>query len=146
MLGDVLAEYRSRIDQAGLSLQVEIDGALPCVRADRVRLRQVLDNLLSNAIKFTPAGGTIHVSVARAGAFCSIRLRDTGVGFDQKFATELFEPFTQAEQGLDRPNGGLGLGLSIASRLARLQGGALTAVSAGPRQGATFTLQLALVE
>jgi signal transduction histidine kinase len=146
LLVDVLEEYRSRIDQAGLSLQVQIDGAPCSVRADRVRLRQVLDNLLSNAIKFTPAGGTIHVSVARTGAFCSIGLRDTGVGFDRKFATELFEPFTQAEQSVDRPNGGLGLGLAIASRLAKLQGGSLTALSAGIDQGATFTLQLALVE
>ncbi|HEV8332270.1 MAG TPA: HAMP domain-containing sensor histidine kinase [Steroidobacteraceae bacterium] len=146
LLGDVLAEHRSRIDLAGLSLQVQIDGTRYCVRADRVRLRQVLDNLLSNAIKFTPAGGTIHVSVARAGAFCSVRMRDSGVGFDHKFAAELFEPFTQAEQSVHRPNGGLGLGLAIASRLARLQGGSLAAISAGLGQGATFTLQLSLVE
>jgi signal transduction histidine kinase len=72
-------------------------------------------------------------------------MRDTGVGFDQKFATEMFEPFTQAEQSVDRPKGGLGLGLAIASRLATLQGGSLTAVSPGLQQGATFTLQLPLV-
>jgi signal transduction histidine kinase len=77
---------------------------------------------------------------------CSIRLRDTGVGFDQKFSTELFEPFMQAEQAVDRPSGGLGLGLAIASRLATLQGGKLTAESAGLKQGATFTLTLSLVE
>jgi signal transduction histidine kinase len=73
-------------------------------------------------------------------------MRDSGVGFDHKFAAELFEPFTQAEQSVHRPNGGLGLGLAIASRLARLQGGSLAAVSAGLGQGATFTLQLSLVE
>ena len=123
-----------------------IDGTPCTANADRVRLRQIIDNLFSNAIKFTPAGGTIHVSLAKEGAFCSIRLRDTGVGFDQKFAAELFEPFTQAAQNLDRPNGGLGLGLAIASRLATQQGGTLTAMSAGLEQGATFTLQLALVE
>ena len=88
----------------------------------------------------------MHLSLAKEGAFCSISVRDTGVGFDQKFATKLFEPFTQAEQSVDRPNGGLGLGLAIASRLATLQGGTLTAVSAGLKQGATFTLELALVE
>jgi signal transduction histidine kinase len=145
LLADVLEEYRGRMGQARLGLQQQIDSTPYRVKADRVRLRQVLDNLLSNAIKFTPAGGTLHVSVAREGAFCSIGMRDTGVGFDQKFATELFEPFTQAEQSVDRPNGGLGLGLAIASRLAKLQGGSLTAVSAGLAQGATFTLRLALV-
>jgi signal transduction histidine kinase len=145
LLADVLEEYRGRMGHAGWGLQRQIDSTPYRVKADRVRLRQVLDNLLSNAIKFTPAGGTLHVSVAREGAFCSIGMRDTGVGFDQSFATELFEPFTQAEQSVDRPNGGLGLGLAIASRLAKLQGGSLTAVSAGLAQGATFTLRLALV-
>lgn len=146
LLRDVLEEYRGRIGQAGLNLQVLIDDTPCTVNADRVRVRQVIDNLFSNAIKFTPAGGTIHVSLAKEGALCSIRMRDSGVGFDLKFAAELFEPFTQAEQSLDRPNGGLGLGLAIASRLTTLQGGSLTAVSGGLEQGATFTLQLALVE
>lgn len=146
LLSDVLEGHRGRIGLAGLSLQVQIDGLACTANADRIRLRQILDNLFSNAIKFTPAGGTIHLSLAKERALCSIRLRDTGVGFDQKFAAELFEPFTQAAQNLDRPNGGLGLGLAIASRLATQQGGTLTAMSSGLGQGATFTLQLALVE
>jgi light-regulated signal transduction histidine kinase (bacteriophytochrome) len=62
------------------------------------------------------------------------------VGFSEQFAAKLFEPFTQEEQGRDRRGGGgLGLGLTIASRLAELQGGTLTAASAGLNQGATFT-------
>lgn len=145
LLSEVLDEYRGRIGRAGLSLEVEIDRTPCSVSVDRIRLRQVMDNLFANAVKFTPAGGSIHLSLARDGALCSIRMRDTGVGFDQKFATEMFEPFTQAEQSVDRPNGGLGLGLAIASRLATLQGGSLSAVSPGPKQGATFTLQLPLV-
>ncbi|HKR36307.1 MAG TPA: HAMP domain-containing sensor histidine kinase [Steroidobacteraceae bacterium] len=145
LLSEVLDEHRGRIGGAGLSLEIAIDGAACSANVDRVRLRQVMDNLFANAVKFTPAGGTIHLSLAREGALCSIRVRDTGVGFDQKFAAELFEPFMQAEQSVDRPNGGLGLGLAIASRLATLQGGSLTAVSQGLQQGATFTLQLPLV-
>jgi signal transduction histidine kinase len=145
LLSEVLDEYRGRIGRAGLSLEVEIDRTPCSVSVDRIRLRQVMDNLFANAVKFTPAGGSIRLSLARDGALCSIRMRDTGVGFDQKFATEMFEPFTQAEQSVDRPNGGLGLGLAIASRLATLQGGSLSAVSPGPKQGATFTLQLPLV-
>ena len=146
ILNDILEEQQGRIGRAGLSLRVQIDG-MPCsIRADRIRLRQVIDNLFSNATKFTPAGGTIHLKFAKAGGFGSISVRDTGVGFDEEFASRLFEPFTQAEQSVDRPNGGLGLGLTIASRLATLQGGTLTAMSAGRKQGATFTLELALVE
>ena len=82
----------------------------------------------------------------KEGAFASISVRDTGVGFSEEFATKLFEPFTQAEQPRDRPSGGLGLGLAIASRLATLQGGTLTGMSAGLNQGSTFTLRLALAE
>ena len=145
LLSEVLDEHRGRIGGAGLSLEIAIDGAACSANVDRIRLRQVMDNLFANAVKFTPAGGTIHLSLAREGALCSIRVRDTGVGFDQKFASKLFDPFTQAEQSVDRPNGGLGLGLAIASRLATLQGGSLTAVSPGLQQGATFTLQLPLV-
>jgi signal transduction histidine kinase len=145
LLSEVLDEHRGRIGGAGLSLEIAIDGAACSANVDRIRLRQVMDNLFANAVKFTPAGGTIHLSLARECALCSIRLRDTGVGFDQKFASKLFDPFTQAEQSVDRPNGGLGLGLAIASRLATLQGGSLTAVSPGLQQGATFTLQLPLV-
>jgi signal transduction histidine kinase len=146
LLNEVLEEQRVRIGQAGLSLEVHIDDNPGFVNADRVRLRQVVDNLFSNAIKFTPPGGTIHLSFAKRGAFGSISVRDTGVGFDEQFATRLFDPYAQAEQHPTRPGGGLGLGLSIASRLAKLQGGTLSAESAGINQGATFTLRLPLAE
>ena len=146
LLKDLLEEHRVRIGQAGLNLEVHIDDKPCAVNADRVRLRQIVDNLFSNAIKFTPPGGTIHLSFAKESAFASISVRDTGMGFDEQFATKLFEPFTQAEQDPARPGSGLGLGLSIATRLAKLQGGTLSAVSAGINQGATFTLRLSVAE
>ncbi len=146
LLNEVLEEQRVRIGQAGLSLEVNIDDNPCSVHADRIRLRQVIDNLFSNAINFTPPGGTIRLSVAKENAFACIRLRDSGVGFDEQFASKLFDPFEQAEQDRVRPRGGLGLGLAIASRLAKLQGGALSAESAGINQGATFTLRLSLAE
>ena len=144
LLNQILEEQRGRIGQAGLGLEVHIEDEPCSASADRVRLRQVVDNLLSNAIKFTPAGGTIDVSFVKEGSCASISVRDTGVGFGEQFATKMFEPFTQEEQARDRPKGGLGLGLAISSRLATLQGGTLTGVSAGLNQGATFTLKLAL--
>jgi CheY-like chemotaxis protein len=69
-------------------------------------------------------------------------MRDTGIGFDSSFAEKLFEPFVQHEQVRDRSAGGLGLGLAIAARLARLQGGSLTAASPGIGRGALFTLTM----
>jgi len=138
-------EDRARHDRIEIKVEIPRDTG---VLADPLALDVVVRNVLENALAAVAArsGGTIAIDARRANGEVELSVRDTGVGFDRKFATELFEPFTQAEQGVDRPNGGLGLGLSIASRLATLQGGALTAVSAGLRQGATFTLQLALVE
>jgi signal transduction histidine kinase len=146
LLSDILEEQRARIAQAGLKLDVHIDPSSCSANADRVRLRQIVDNLFSNAIKFTPAGGTIHLSFLKQGAFASIIVRDTGIGFSEQFASKLFEPFAQEDPAHDRPGGGLGLGLTIASRLAKLQGGTLSAASAGLNQGATFTLKIPLAK
>jgi signal transduction histidine kinase/ActR/RegA family two-component response regulator len=142
LVTEALDEHQVPAQQAGLRLSAQFDDE-PCdVKADRVRLRQILDNLLSNAIKFTPAGGTIRLSVVSVDGQAGFTVQDSGVGFEEPFASQLFEPFIQYEQGRDRAGGGLGLGLAIASRLARLQGGSLSAASEGLNQGALFTLLL----
>ena len=146
ILNDILEEQRGRIGRAGLSLQVAIDGTPCSANADRVRLRQVIDNLFSNAIKFTPAGGTIHLSLAKEGAFCSIRVRDTGVGFDQKFASRLFEPFTQAEQTRRSSQRRAGVGAGNRESARDVAGRHAHSRERRTEQGATFTLELALVE
>jgi signal transduction histidine kinase len=144
VLTDVLDEQQARARQAGLSMIAQFPST-PCfVKADRVRLRQILDNLLSNAIKFTPAHGTIQLSFVEEEAYAVVTVRDSGVGFDAHFADKLFEPFTQQKQGRDRAGGGLGLGLAIAMRLAKLQGGLLSAASPGINKGAVFTLRIPL--
>jgi signal transduction histidine kinase len=123
LLANALDEQQLRVQKAGLRLVRQLKSEAVIVKADRVRLRQIVDNLLANAIKFTPAGGHIEVSFAREEACAVVRVRDSGIGFDPGVAQKLFEPFTQIEQDRNRPAGGLGLGLAIASRLARLQGG-----------------------
>src|SRR6185436_15148958 len=127
VLTEVLDEQRPRAQQAGLTMSARFRSA-PCfVKADRVRLRQILDNLVSNAIKFTPAGGTIELSFLKEEAHAVVTVRDSGVGFDEHFMSKLFEPFSQQKQGRDRAAGGLGLGLAIAMQLAKLQGASLSA-------------------
>jgi signal transduction histidine kinase len=144
ILTDVLDEQSARILGAGLRVVTSFPAA-PCVAlADRVRLRQIVDNLLSNAVKFTPADGTIELSCVQEGREAAVRIRDSGVGFEAEFADRMFEPFTQREQERDRASGGLGLGLAIASQLAKLQGGSLAAESAGIDRGALFTLRIPL--
>ena len=146
LLADVLNEQQPRAQQAGLQVIAQFPDQVCFVKADRVRLRQILDNLLANAIKFTPAGGTVELSLAQEAGHAVVTVRDSGVGFDEEFADKLFDPFTQAEQGPDRRVGGLGLGLAIARRLAKLQDASLSAASAGVNRGATFTLRIPVAD
>ena len=126
----------------GIELAAELDPGVPPIEADAQRLQQVVWNLLSNAVKFTSAGGRI---VARSSAGADrvvLTISDTGIGFDEGFAPDIFTPFRQADPSTSREHGGLGLGLSIARHLAELHGGSLTASSDGIGRGATFTLIL----
>ena len=97
--------------------QVEIFG-------DLTRLKQVLINLVTNAVKFTPAGGTVEISLVlrRAGAVEFV-ITDTGIGIDKADLERVFEPFAQADQGSARQFNGAGLGLAISRNLARLHDG-----------------------
>jgi signal transduction histidine kinase/CheY-like chemotaxis protein len=112
------------------------------IQGDGARLRQVLDNLLGNAVKFTGPGGRITVEIARGDRAISIDIEDNGRGIAPESLPHLFEPFTQLDDSLTRVTGGLGLGLSIAKQIVMLHHGELTARSAGPGRGATFTVRL----
>jgi CheY-like chemotaxis protein len=144
---DALEGQWPQARQAGLQLTTDITESACVVNADRMRLRQIVDNLLSNAIKFTPAGGSVKLTLAKQNDTAVILLQDTGIGFDGLSAETLFEPFAQLESGRERAAGGLGLGLglAIASRLANLLGGSLAATSPGVGLGASFTLTMAVV-
>jgi signal transduction histidine kinase/CheY-like chemotaxis protein len=142
LIRDVLDEHQARVEEAGLRLTARYTMRASQVMADRVRLRQIVDNLMSNAVKFTPKGGTIRIMVAEEGLQAVVSVQDSGIGFEPEFAKRMFEPFTQQEQGSDRTQGGLGLGLAIATRLAALQKGSLSASSEGLGKGALFTLRM----
>jgi signal transduction histidine kinase len=142
LLIDAFDEQGVPARNAGLHLTSQIDEGRCIVNADRMRLRQIVDNLLSNAVKFTPRGGTVKLALTTENGSAVVLVQDSGIGFDSVFAKRLFEPFVQQEQGHERSSGGLGLGLAIASRLATLLGGSLTATSAGAGLGATFTLKM----
>ncbi len=97
------------------------------VKGDLTRLKQVILNLLTNAIKFSPQGGVVHVSMDRGphGALV-ISVRDAGIGISDADAERVFEPFVQGEGGSNRRFNGLGLGLAISRKIARLHGGDVT--------------------
>jgi signal transduction histidine kinase len=132
------------IAAAGHTLEVHLPTEPWRVKVDRVRIEQVLTNLLTNAAKYTPAGGHIRVSAEAEGRLAVIRIADNGIGIDPATLPTLFEVFSQAESGRGMRRGGIGIGLCLARRLVTLHGGTLTASSAGPNQGSTFTIRLAL--
>ncbi|PVM77517.1 PAS domain-containing hybrid sensor histidine kinase/response regulator [Caulobacter radicis] len=114
---------------------------------DGVRLRQVLGNLTSNAIKFTDRGAVrVALTVERAEGPSTLVLsvQDSGIGFDQDQAQALFQPFHQADTGINRRFGGVGLGLAISKALVDQMGGTIDAVST-PGQGSLFVARIPLV-
>jgi signal transduction histidine kinase/ActR/RegA family two-component response regulator len=132
-----------RAAASGRDIRLAIEEAPNCVvRGDPGRLQQILWNLLSNAIKFTPAGGSVRISVTRDERDVSVSVADTGVGIPAEFLPHVFDRFRQADQTTTRVHGGLGLGLSIVKHLVELHGGSVSASSAGRGQGACFTIRL----
>ncbi|MEO8602226.1 MAG: ATP-binding protein [bacterium] len=128
-----------------LSLDFVCGAGAMVVRADPTRLQQIVGNLISNAIKFTPGGGRIVVELHRAGGNAQLSVTDTGEGIAADFLPQIFEGFRQAERVSARRNGGLGLGLKIASHMVALYGGTIRAESEGLGRGARFTATLPLL-
>ena len=118
---------------------------LPLIRADPVKLKQVLLNLLSNAVKFTPKGGTVTVSAAPApGQQLKIAVADTGIGMNDADVAVALQPFQQVDNTISRKYDGTGLGLPLTRALVELHGGILTIASVvGTGTTVTVTLPVA---
>jgi signal transduction histidine kinase len=117
---------RSQATRSNVTLIAHvIDDVL--VTGDLTRLKQVILNLISNAIKFSPEGGVVNIEMQRSSdQGLLIAVRDAGIGIKLEDTERVFEPFAQAEQGANRNFGGMGLGLAIARKIARLHGGDIT--------------------
>ncbi|HLL72769.1 MAG TPA: ATP-binding protein [Pyrinomonadaceae bacterium] len=115
------------------------------VSGDPDRLQQVVWNLLSNAVKFTPEGGSVEVSLKRAGEQAELVVADNGLGISADFLPHVFEHFRQADSTSTRKHGGLGIGLAIVRRLIELHGGTVAVESEGEGRGATFRIRLPLL-
>jgi signal transduction histidine kinase len=116
------------------------------VLGDRTRLEQVFDNLLTNAMKYTPPGGTISVGNTIAGGTVVIEVVDTGAGIEPELLPFIFDSLTQGPTTIDRAQGGLGLGLSIAKGLVHLHDGTIGAYSTGLGGGSLFRVELPLAD
>jgi CheY-like chemotaxis protein/anti-sigma regulatory factor (Ser/Thr protein kinase) len=116
------------------------------VDGDPTRLEQIATNLIDNALKYTPAGGTIDISVAAEGEEVILTVRDSGVGIAPDLLPHVFDVFVQGSISIDRSQGGLGIGLSLVRRLVELHGGSVSASSAGTSSGSTFQIRLPRTE
>jgi signal transduction histidine kinase len=115
------------------------------VLGDRTRLEQVVDNLLVNAMKYSPEGGTIAVRNYSEDGMAVIEVADTGVGIAGEVLPTIFESLVQGPTTIDRSQGGLGLGLSIAKGLVQMHDGSIAAASEGQGKGSVFTVRLPLM-
>ena len=115
------------------------------VEGDSTRLEQVLTNLLTNAAKYTDPGGRVELSARREAGWVVVRIADNGVGIAPDMLPRVFDLFAQVDNSLDRSQGGLGIGLTIAQRLVALHGGTIEVASEWPGQGSVFTIRLPLL-
>jgi signal transduction histidine kinase len=177
--GDMPSFQRERVDLGELATEV-VEQALPqagtrvmsvncdprcIVLGDRDRLKQLIANLVENAIRYTPAGGTVDVSVRggpglqQPGAavrsrtardaststpMAQLTITDSGIGISPTDLPHVFDRFYRAEKARSRAHGGSGLGLSIAEYIAQAHGGSIEASSQGTNRGSTFTVRLPL--
>ncbi|MFN7930722.1 MAG: PAS domain-containing protein [Blastocatellia bacterium] len=139
---DALDTVRPSALAKGVILLPDIDAAAGTMWGDAARLRQVAWNLLNNAVKFTPAGGAVVLCLRRQSEQMLLTVSDTGQGIAPDFLPHVFERFSQADTARTRRFGGLGLGLALVKHIVELHGGTIMAASAGPGQGAVFTVTL----
>jgi signal transduction histidine kinase len=141
LVAHALESAQPQIDSRGHRLQLDVPPGL-AVLGDSMRLAQALSHLLVNAAKFMPGPGAIELSAEADAGWVRIHVKDAGQGIAPDFLPHVFEPFAQENQSKPRTNHGLGVGLTIAKRLAELHGGDISASSAGRGLGAEFVLSL----
>jgi PAS domain S-box-containing protein len=141
-----VAASHDKLTAAGHRLDVDVPDERLFVRGDRGRLAQALSHLIINAAKFTFEPSAISISVRRAARTVQIAVKDQGAGIDPTFLPHAFELFAQQDQTLARTLGGLGVGLTLARRIAQLHGGDVEGFSEGPGRGSEFVFWLPLIE
>lgn len=112
------------------------------LEADPVRLAQVFANLLNNAAKYTPPGGHVRLTADREADGVAVHVRDDGAGIAPELLPRVFDLFVQGDTSVDRPEGGLGIGLTLVKNLVELHDGSVVARSEGVGKGTEFIVRL----
>ena len=141
LLASAADRMKMQTERAGLNLRVECADDLPSVRADDMRLEQVLVNLIHNAVKFTRPGGEVALLAEADGSGVRFGVRDTGIGIPADDLPRIFERFYRVDKS--RAGSGTGLGLSIAKHIVEAHGGKIWAESR-QGEGSTFYFRIPL--
>lgn len=144
IMESAIEESQPLITAAGHRFLVTMPGTPVWLDADPTRITQIISNLLNNAAKYTPHGGRITLVADVENGALSVRITDNGIGIKPKMLLGIFELFTQVEGSIERSQGGLGVGLALARRLAEMHGGGIEVESPGQDGGSIFTLRLPL--
>ena len=142
VVAEAIETTRGPIDDRTHVVSVSLPDDPLWFEADPTRITQVAGNLLENAAKYTPRGGEISVTGYREHDEVVLRVRDNGIGIALGMLPRIFDLFAQAEQPLARPEGGLGIGLTLARRLIELHGGRIIGQSEGPGRGSEFVVRV----
>lgn len=144
VLEESLETLQSFARDAGVQLKLNVpeEARSLTVTGDRGRLGQSFCNVIHNAIKFSPAQGTVTVSLKASESDAVVMIKDEGEGIPTKFLPHVFERFRQADGSRTRTYGGLGLGLSLVKSFVTVHNGTIEAVSEGAGQGSTFIITL----
>ncbi|MEH2225271.1 YlcI/YnfO family protein [Nostoc sp.] len=137
---------RLAAEAKNIAIALDLDSEIAPISGDAARLQQVMWNLLTNAVKFTLNSGQVTIELRQLDGLAQIQVIDTGKGINPQFLPHVFEYFWQEDGSTTRKFGGLGLGLAIVRQIVEMHGGRITAESQGENQGATFIIQLPLMQ
>ncbi|WLI90889.1 ATP-binding protein [Massilia sp. R2A-15] len=145
VVNDALEVVRSYIELHGHELVIDLPDRPVFLNGDATRLAQILSNLLNNAAKYTNRGGRVSLSARVEDKNLIVTVADNGIGIAPDMLNSVFEMFVQVDSTLERTNAGLGVGLSLARRLAELHNGTIEVRSGGIGRGSEFTVRLPIV-
>jgi two-component system, chemotaxis family, CheB/CheR fusion protein len=139
---EAIQAVNSKCQASRVHLVADLGNEPAPVVGDAARLQQMLVNLLTNAAKYTPAEGKIWLKLDREGDRFAIHIKDTGVGIRPEMIDKVFDLFVQANETLDRADGGMGVGLTLVRTIAEMHGGSVEAFSEGAGKGSEFVVRL----
>jgi PAS domain S-box-containing protein len=148
LLENCLTMIREKAIKHRFKLELNLDEviATAVIRADDVKLKQIVVNLLSNAAKFTPDGGAIRLQGSKQGNELVVGVSDTGIGIKPEDRQRIFEAFEQVDSSYSRKHEGTGLGLALTKRLVEMHGGRIWVESEGEYRGSSFVFAIPFVE